>query len=103
MEENFCNNCISSYQPKNKAYTKLSGLHSYNYDPYSDLKIYNRENYYNSLGYAYKPGSDVSPDNSPITVGHYLNKIKHIEKENFCFDSYSKLNHTWSKQNSYTC
>lgn len=101
MEEKFCNNCISSYQLKNKAYTKLSGLQSSNYHPYSDLKIY-RENYYNPLGSAYTLGSQVSPLNSPITVRHYISKIKPTE-ENFCFDSYSKLNHTWSKQNIYTC
>lgn len=97
MEENFCN---SSYQPKIKAYTKLSGLQYLDYDPYRELKIYNRENY-DSLGSAYKLKSNVTPYNSHITLGQYVHNIKPIEK--FCFDSYSKLNHTWSKQNSYTC
>lgn len=85
MEEKFCNNCISSYQLKNKAYTKLSGLHPSNYDPYSDLKIYNRENYYNPLGSAYTLGSQVSPDNSPITVGQLYKQDQTHRKRKFLF------------------
>jgi len=106
--ENYCNGCTSSHQELMNTWDKKSSLHPSNYDPFKGVG-YTKENFccnnYNcscSASAWTRPGN-ITPENSPGYNTAIITNKRH--KENFCCDShntYASLNHTWTKQKSYS-